>query len=139
MSPILQTNEPGMCDDRHRHQEWLKFLRVIDHASGKRSAPDRRQLCHAQTPESAALAGTPSALPYPLHTDRQFVAEHGGKVFPRPHAKPVTARCFSRRRRTDHGHRRIHRQTQPEPQAFHLDREGLRYPRKGQACPAHSR
>ena len=20
----------GMCDDRHRHQEWLKFLRVID-------------------------------------------------------------------------------------------------------------
>jgi hypothetical protein len=19
-----------MCDDRHRHQEWLKFLRVID-------------------------------------------------------------------------------------------------------------
>jgi len=21
----------SMCDDRHRHQEWLKFLRVIDH------------------------------------------------------------------------------------------------------------
>ena len=20
----------SMCDDRHRHQEWLKFLRVID-------------------------------------------------------------------------------------------------------------
>ena len=20
----------GMCEDRHRHQEWLKFLRVID-------------------------------------------------------------------------------------------------------------
>jgi hypothetical protein len=19
-----------MCDDRHRHQEWLKFLRAID-------------------------------------------------------------------------------------------------------------
>jgi hypothetical protein len=20
-----------MCDDRHRHQEWLRFLRVIDY------------------------------------------------------------------------------------------------------------
>src|SRR5277367_6570867 len=23
----------SMCDDRHRHQEWLKFLRVIDHVT----------------------------------------------------------------------------------------------------------
>ena len=23
----------SMCDDRHRHQEWLKFLRVIDDVS----------------------------------------------------------------------------------------------------------
>ena len=23
----------GMCQDRHRHQEWLKFLRVIDDAT----------------------------------------------------------------------------------------------------------
>jgi len=25
----------GMCDDRHRHQEWLKFLRVIDRETPK--------------------------------------------------------------------------------------------------------
>jgi transposase len=23
----------SMCDDRHRHQEWLKFLRVIEHVT----------------------------------------------------------------------------------------------------------
>ena len=48
----------SMCDDRHRHQEWLKFLRVIDrgHAAGKGTAPDRRQLCHAQASEGAAMA-----------------------------------------------------------------------------------
>lgn len=29
----------SMCDDRHRHQEWLKFLRVIDDVT-----PPRKQL-----------------------------------------------------------------------------------------------
>jgi DDE superfamily endonuclease len=28
-----------MCDDRHRHQEWLRFLRVIDELN-----PDAKQL-----------------------------------------------------------------------------------------------
>jgi citrate lyase subunit beta/citryl-CoA lyase len=27
----------SMCDDRHRHQEWLKILRVIDDARHKKS------------------------------------------------------------------------------------------------------
>lgn len=29
----------SMCDDRHRHQEWLRFLRVIDYVT-----PDDRQI-----------------------------------------------------------------------------------------------
>jgi hypothetical protein len=39
----------SMCDDRHRHQEWLKFLRVIDRVTPpeKRSSPDCRQPRHA--------------------------------------------------------------------------------------------
>ncbi len=28
----------GMCDDRHRHQEWLKFLRVIDNVTPQTKA-----------------------------------------------------------------------------------------------------
>ncbi|CAL4867771.1 hypothetical protein MMA231_03178 [Asticcacaulis sp. MM231] len=38
----------GECMKRHRHQEWLKFLRTHrpQHAQGLRPAPDRRQLCH---------------------------------------------------------------------------------------------
>ena len=45
-----------MCDDRHRHQEWLKFLRLIDDARPptRTSAPDRRQLRHAHAPEGPA-------------------------------------------------------------------------------------
>jgi hypothetical protein len=39
----------SMCGDRHRHQEWLRFLRVIDEvtSSNKVLQPDPRQLCHA--------------------------------------------------------------------------------------------
>jgi transposase len=29
----------GMCEDRHRHQEWLKFLRVIDDVT-----PEEKQI-----------------------------------------------------------------------------------------------
>ncbi len=33
----------GMCADRHRHREWLKFLRVIDDVTPqeKPNSPDR--------------------------------------------------------------------------------------------------
>jgi hypothetical protein len=38
----------GQCMQRHRHQEWLRFLRTIDRNTPKnsRSASDRRQLVH---------------------------------------------------------------------------------------------
>ena len=50
------------------------------HAAGKGSAPDRRQLRHAQASEGAAMAGAPSAVSHALHADEQFVAEHGGTL-----------------------------------------------------------
>jgi transposase len=36
---ILDGSVISMCDDRHRHQEWLKFLRVIDDVT-----PDGKQI-----------------------------------------------------------------------------------------------
>jgi transposase len=66
----------SMCDDRHRHQEWLKFLRVIDDVT----PPDKAlhliadKLRHAQASEGAEVAGTASALPHVLHPDQYFVA-----------------------------------------------------------------
>ena len=72
----------SMCDDRHRHQEWLKFLRVIDQVTpaAQANSPDRRQLCHAQTSQGAEVVGPPSPLPHLLHADQQFVAQHGGAL-----------------------------------------------------------
>ena len=86
----------SMCDDRHRHQEWLQFLRVIDQVTpaGKDSAPDRRQLRHAQTRQGAAVAETASTLPRTLHADQFVVAEYGGALLPRPDAESIAARCL---------------------------------------------
>ena len=46
----------SMCDDRHRHQEWLKFLTRDRRRHTRRPAkisPDRRQLRHAQASQGA--------------------------------------------------------------------------------------
>ena len=127
----------SMCDDRHRHQEWLQFLRVIDQVTpaGKATAPDRRQLRHAQTSQGAAVAGTPSALSRALHADQLVVAEHGGALLPRPDAEPTAPRRLPRCRGTDHGDWRLHRPAQRESQAIHLDRQGERHPGESEARP----
>lgn len=66
----------SMCDDRHRHQEWLRFLRVIDNV-----APPDKQLhliadnyaTHKHPNVQRWLARHP-AFPRVLHSDEQFVA-----------------------------------------------------------------
>ena len=60
----------SMCDDRHRHQEWLKFLRVIDDIipPGQADPHDRGQLRHPQTSQGRALAQT--AIPASTCTSR---------------------------------------------------------------------
>ena len=66
----------SMCDDRHRHQEWLKFLRVIDNVM-----PADKQLdliadnyaVHKHPKVQKWLARHPP-LSHVLHADQQFVA-----------------------------------------------------------------
>jgi transposase len=124
----------SMCDDRHRHQEWLRFLRVIDMVT-----PPNKQIHmivdNPQTHQGTEVAGAPSPFPCLLHAHQLFLAQHGRALLPRSHRKPSAPRRLSRRRGTHHGHRRVHRQTQPKPQAFHLDGQGHRYPGEGQTLP----
>ncbi len=96
----------GFCQERHRHQEWLKFLRLLDQAMP--SHLDLHligdKLRDAQASQGAALAGTPSTLPHALHSDH-IVAQHGGALLPRPHSEPTAARGISRSHRTHPGDR----------------------------------
>ena len=127
----------GLCQERHRHQEWLKFLRPArpNYAGASRLALDRRQLRNSQTPQGATLAGTAPAGSYALHSYQRVVAQHGGALLPRSHAEPAAARRLSRSGRADHGYRHLHRPSQPGPQTLHLDRPRLRYLGESQTRP----
>jgi hypothetical protein len=62
----------SMCDDRHRNQEWLRFLKVIDQVTpgGPGNPPDRGQLCDPQKSQGSEVAGAPCKVPRILHTDQ---------------------------------------------------------------------
>jgi transposase len=96
----------SMCDDRRRHQEWLKFLRDRLRDPGRETDPyDGGQLLHSQARHSQTLAEPPSAVPRVLHAHRLFLAQHGRTFLPRPYPEPITPWRLSRPGRADYGHR----------------------------------
>ena len=127
----------GLCQERHRHQEWLKFLRLLDqqYAGASRLTPDRRQLRYPQTPQGPTLASPAPAFSYALHPHQRVVAQHGGALLPRSYAEPAATWRLSRSGGADNGYRHLHRPPQREPQTLHLDRPRLRYPGESQTCP----
>ena len=88
------------CMKRHRHQEWLKFLRDIDRATPKRarSASHRRQLCHPQASQGQGVARQASALPLALHPDLRLLAQPGRALLRPDHRGSHPARRLPQRR-----------------------------------------
>src|SRR5947209_7911497 len=76
---ILEGKVIGRCMQRHRHQEFIRFLNAVRaRGGGRQGGPcGPRQLCHPQTSQSAPLAGTPSARHLPLHADVVFLGQRG--------------------------------------------------------------
>jgi transposase len=69
---VLDGQVIAQCQQRHRHTEWLKFLRTIDRETprDKTAASDRRQLRHAQASGRAEVVGQASAIYHALHPPR---------------------------------------------------------------------
>lgn len=59
----------GECMDRHRHDEYLRFLGTIDRTvpAGAGRARDRGQLCHAQARRRQGLGRIAPKVPHALH------------------------------------------------------------------------
>lgn len=84
----------GMCQDCHRHQEWLRFPAHAGRcdAGGKATAPHPGQLCHAQASQNTALAKTAPALSCSLYAHQRLVVEHDRAVLPGPDREPAATR-----------------------------------------------
>ena len=90
---VLEGKVIGRCMQRHRHQEFIRFLNLIEREvpAGKAGPCDPRQLRHPQAPQSARLARTPSARHLPLHADLVFLGQCGRRLFAK-----LTRRRFKR-------------------------------------------
>jgi len=64
----------GTCMPRHRHQEWIKFLNLVD----EQTPPDldlHLIVDNYNTHEGQSMAEAASTVPHALHPDKQFLAE----------------------------------------------------------------
>ncbi len=90
----------SLCQERHRHQEWIHFLRLVDDAT-----PAQKQLhlivdnpaCHSYQSHPCCAAIWDSkrhhAIPHPLHAHQRFMAGlHGQNSFFREGLLPLANR-----------------------------------------------
>src|SRR5580704_4901734 len=89
-----------------------------------RPAPDRRQLCDAQTRECEGVAAKASAVSPSLHPDREFMAESDRALLCRPYAGCDSGRKLHKRAATDRRHRRIPRTAQSGAETLSVESEG---------------
>ena len=116
---VLTGSVIGQCLPRHRHIEFLKFLRTIDREvpKGLRDPPDPRQLRHPQPPQRQGVAGQAPTLRAALHPDLELVAEHGRALLRQAHRQSDPPRHLPQRPRPDRRDRGLPRRPQREPRA----------------------
>jgi transposase len=110
---------------RHRHQEFLKFLKRIDKnvPGGPGRAPGLRQLRHPQDTRDPGLARPPSPLPRPLHPDRVLVDQPGRTLVRLPDRQEDPPRRPQIRPGTRSRHPRLDRALERKPPPLRLDQD----------------
>ena len=129
---VLDGTVIGRCMQRHRHQEFIRFLNAVERDGPGRQA-DRgrgRQLRHPQASQGQGLAGAPSALDLPLHADLRLLAQRGRDLLlgPDPQAHPT--RQLPLHRRPAGRHQPLPRRAQRRSQALRLDSLRRFHPRQ---------
>ena len=129
---VLDGTVIGQCMKRHRHQEFLRFLRKLDRATPKRLDLHLIVDNYAahKTPEVKRWLEKTPALPHAFHADLGLLAEPGGTLLRRDHPKTHPSGCLQERPRTGGDHRRLSRQAQRNLQTLQLDRHRPRHLQK---------
>ena len=112
---VLEGKVIGRCMQRHRHQEFIRFLNAIEaQVPAKKSrARDPRQLRCPQASKGASMAGPAPALYLPLHTDLVFVAQRCRGVLRQTCQAATKARCLPMRGRSPSHHQPFRRGDKP--------------------------
>ncbi len=118
---VLDGTVIGRNMQRHRHQEFIRFLNAIEADGPGRQARPRhpRQLRRPQAPEGARLARPPSALHLPLHADLVLLAQRRRRLLRQAHQAPAEARRLPLHRRSSGRHQPLRRaSTTLKPKPF---------------------
>ena len=122
---VLDGTVLGRCMQRHRHQEFIRFLNAVEAAvpAGKLVHAILDNYATHKHPKVHGLAGAPPALDLPLHPDLGLVAERGRELLLGPDPPPAPARRLPLDRRAAGRHQPLHRRAQRRPRALRLDRD----------------
>jgi transposase len=110
----------GTCMSRHRHREFLRFLKLIDqrtHAELDLHLIIDNYSTHKTSAVKRWIKSHPT-LPFALHADLGFLAEHGRALLRRDHPKPHPPRRFQERRRAQGYNHAILENHNADPKPF---------------------
>ena len=91
---VLDGTVIGRNMQRHRHQEFIRFLNTIEQQvpAGKVIHAIVDNYATPQASEGAKMAGPASALDIPLHPYLRFLAQRGRRLLRQAHAPSSQAR-----------------------------------------------
>src|SRR5690242_4688041 len=120
---VLEGKVFGQCMRRHRHQEFIRFLNVIDaRGAEEQGGPcHHRQLCRPQAPQGAAMDRHASTFCLPLHPDVGLVAQRRRGLLRQPRQETAQTRRVPLAAGTQRCHPPLPRRHQRKSKALYLD------------------
>ena len=132
---VLEGKVIGRCMQRHRHQEFIRFLNTIEAEvpAGKIVHVILDNYATHKHPKVRAWLARHRALHLPLHADLLLVAQRRRRLLRQARQATLQARRLPIGRRSPGRHQPLPRRDKPEPKALHMDRRPRQNHRRRQA------